>query len=1800
MIEKCGIILNNEDCGAITGSDAGGSEVKTPLDILPVEGDAVYPEGSEFTVNGLTIYGIPDRSTLTEQEQLVVQGLYSWWIRDSLNLIEETYGLTLDEDGVTNHRMKLYLYSDPNSNGIAAVTTEGTGDGITDEVARLRINMAVFNDITEDNAHGYIASFNDSLDRTLAHELTHALMAVNFNYFSDLPHWFQEGTAELIVGIDGSRSAEFRRFLVDDTDKLLDMLGTNVIGTNYPYAVYTGGVIFLRYLAKQAGDQTFDYDTFSENVTVENGSALNYFSEVSVTGSSDADTILNTGLNATVNAGAGNDLINGGNFASSTIGVGALLNGDEGNDVINNFSTNATVDGGAGDDSLYDFAPGSSLNGNEGNDYIYGSSDSITLVGGDGDDSIISRAEEETLNGGAGNDLIRNLSVKNVIDAGDGNDTIIHEGFIATIDAGDGNDLIRASGDYATLTGGAGNDTFAIADGMGVVVSDFNSVDDVISIASGGSSIVNADGSITINFANAVETIDGSNDSPQVSVLKRFMASLDQSTLSGRAALDDAVRASSDFTSYDQLVDRFRNDLASCDGNWNKFLQQYCGIKLYNADTGAISGADAGGSTIKTDATIVDLGEYSDDDPYPEGDSFTVDGLTIYGIPDRAELTDDQQLVVKNLYNHWLKGALDLIKESYGLTYNEEGTTNHHLRLTFIDDENSGTLAAVHFNPLDENYVTCGGVQLVINMAKLTDLGDDELLANHIHRTITHELVHGLTASNFNYVNDMPNWFIEGAAELVVGIDDERLSEFAIMFEDDSVADYIVELEFSGDNQPYPIYTAGYTFLRYFAHQAAGDQTYVSEEGYIGNYIDDETIAPSASGTTIENAGDNVVIDLNDQTGIIYNFGENSTISGVGSSSEIINNGDYVYVDGGNGGSTITNYAEGVTLETNGGYVINNGADYIAGGDGNDTILNSARYQTWSSFETDSDGRLKFQVHNDLQSGSDAVVDGGAGNDIIVNFADRASINGGNGNDTLRNRTATLMPLMVNEGETFSTSTHACVDATLDGGAGNDIIHNTLASAWLLGGDDEDSIRNSGNEVLIDGGEGDDSITNIGDFVSIGGNHGDDLIRNAGANVTLSGGVGEDTIINEGHLVSINGGFGDDLIRSSGDHATLIGAEGADTFVVTDGVEVFIYDYNPDEDFISIASGVEGVTTLNNTVETESDLITVDGSYNNFESDTMLVGGANADSIINNALFVEVFGGGGDDSVRNEGAFCWIDLGAGNDFIRSSGDFSTITGGAGNDTFAIADGTSVVITDFNADEDVISLASGASSILNDEGFIEITVANPVEPVDSTEYTPQVGAIKRLMASLDRTTLSGTDALDEAIFAASNGSVESYADFVNRFRADLISCGGNGQRFLLKYCGINLFNEDTGAITGADAGGTLKAETDLIDVSGAASYPSSDAFTLDGLTIYGIPDQSSLTADQQMIVRDLYSWWLDGSLELINQSYGLTFNEEGTKNHRMRLDFYDVDQLWKAAVETTEGAEPAIITNLKINMHFFEGIDADDRHGINDTVNLDQVLIHELTHAAMVATIDNFNELPLWFVEGSAELVRGIDTSGNRRPLIIQYANDGNALIDMLNGDASDDVYVSYAGGYIAMRYMAKQFSGQTFDYDEYRPTIKGNDQLNYFDDVKMLGTSKADTIVNVGDEVSINAKGGDDYIISTGDDVTIKTGGGNDTISIESGSAWIKDYSARKDTLLLGDGASTVESHGGILITFDATSAQLSAMIEVEEPTDELSDLMSPTAIEIGFDDHSFDHQLFDRDQILSATITQRRRQQNK
>ena len=154
-----------------------------------------------------------------------------------------------------------------------------------------------------------------------------------------------------------------------------------------------------------------------------------------------------------------------------------------------------------------------------------------------------------------------------------------------------------------------------------------------------------------------------------------------------------------------------------------------------------------------------------------------------------------------------------------------------------------------------------------------------------------------------------------------------------------------------------------------------------------------------------------------------------------------------------------------------------------------------------------------------------------------------------------------------------------------------------------------------------------------------------------------------------------------------------------------------------------------------------------------------------------------------------------------------------------------------------------------------------------------EFSSGQDVIKAFMRSLDNTTLKGKAALDQAVQACSNFS--GISDLINNFISDCQNAA-SGSEFLKNYCGIDLDNDDTGAITGSDAGGsTVKNAEDIVPESGAMKTFTGTSFTAKGLTVT-VPKQSTLNAQQKIIVNGLYSWWVEQSLNLIEESYGSNF------------------------------------------------------------------------------------------------------------------------------------------------------------------------------------------------------------------------------------------------------------------------------------------------------------------------------------
>ena len=293
-------------------------------------------------------------------------------------------------------------------------------------------------------------------------------------------------------------------------------------------------------------------------------------------------------------------------------------------------------------------------------------------------------------------------------------------------------------------------------------------------------------------------------------------------------------------------------------------------------------------------------------------------------------------------------------------------------------------------------------------------------------------------------------------------------------------------------------------------------------------------------------------------------------------------------------------------------------------------------------------------------------------------------------------------------------------------------------------------------------------------------------------------------------------------------------------------------------------------------------------------------------------------------------------------------------------------------------------------------------------------------IKNFMYVLDGTESSSTAALDEAVKSVSNFS--SWSELINTMVKDCAAYNGDYDAFLKNQCNIILDNEDTGAIVGSDAGGgSTKTAESVVPESGSITYPSSNTFTIQGLNVT-VPELSTLTDSQKFIVGALYTWWINSALTLINDSFGMNFNESGTTINSIDVTFYN-NHDGRMAVCSYSTTQKCTELYLKINMYYYDEIDTSNENGVGSSAALtylDRTIAHEMTHAVMAANVDWYNNLPTVFKEGSAELVHGIDDK--RYTNIKNLASNSSSLKSAFSGSGTN----TYAAGYMALRYLAKQ------------------------------------------------------------------------------------------------------------------------------------------------------------------------------
>lgn len=1012
----------------------------------------------------------------------------------------------------------------------------------------------------------------------------------------------------------------------------------------------------------------------------------------------------------------------------------------------------------------------------------------------------------------------------------------------------------------------------------------------------------------------------------------------------------------------------------------------------------------------------------------------------------------------------------------------------------------------------------------------------------------------------------------------------------------------------------------------------------------------------------------------NYEADFIHNEGNNVTIISGGLNDTIENSGNYVLINAVLTDSVIPHTTAGID-ET----------QYITL-DNNNYITNSGNYVTISS--SHGDDTIK-------NSGSNITITSGSGNDTIYNSGENVSnvtITAGAGNDSIFSNGATVM-IDGGEGDDFfelfaDSLTADYPNPTITTGEGADTVKITTNTDWRSFFGDYSGTKKL-NLTLTDFSSVDvvqlvNSVTGFDAYVENGDLY---LANNDNASPGLV------TLIFPSMVTAEKYNEVKNFTIVNGAETVTIGSLIKTSLYLTDNTTV---QGTPSQDVFHIEAKNNVVLVYG-----DKDTVTVGKSGTN----TTVDGGTGDDYIVIQADNNSVYGGSGNDSISLTAAKdAILNGGEGDDMfsIDVQAENPTITGGEGKDTisFVYPDAleqskAGVVITDLTTDDVLffsknINLGSITAEysdnglvLTDDKNYFSATLSNTTSTrdIESVTIYTQAGktslgsfltnevdaktaqhVMKDFMSSLNETAQTGTKAIDTAIAESSDGRFTDYRELVTAFVNDYINATDKAN-FFKNYCGIDLTNNDVGAITGYDAGGS-KAQISAVDivpenqadfvsldeiylansnsfgtvVSDATISSESMSFTKNGLTVI-VPDFESLMADSTLtattveagdsvqaaanetivatanaaknklaIINGLYSWWIGNSIDLINDSYGISFETEGATFNEIKLSFSD-DTLETADYVTFSGNE------LKINTAKVKDLKLSDYENggssglLTENYYLDRLIAHELTHAVMSANVNDLKSggnSTYWSVifEGLAELTQGADDTRRDalNKLVANFTKEDVVVSDIISNvianasgslqkQLSDVEKVEYVFGYALLRYFAEQvkesskvlpfgvryadnkntvvvtslYSGTSFDLANYSNTVTN---LNVSSVKKsayeIIGNSASNSITalpsggsiygGAGADTLYGGDGVDYFFYADGDDSDIIYDfATNDFLNITEGTI---------DSIFADNNDVTVKLANGTIILKDAAGKEISI---IDENGDTIKQTYAPT-----------------------------------
>ncbi len=1188
----------------------------------------------------------------------------------------------------------------------------------------------------------------------------------------------------------------------------------------------------------------------------------------------------------------------------------------------------------------------------------------------------------------------------------------------------------------------------------------------------------------------------------QQEVIKRFMASLDTTTKSGTAALDEAINYATNgkFKTAQSLINQILADRENAKSG-DDFLKRYCGIILGNADTGAITGSDAGGSTTKTSTSVVPNGTF---DTSFSGNSFTKRGVTFQlNGKNFNSLTDEQKHIWQGLYSFWAEEDLKLIEESYGYSFNDSDVKPTTILIIFIEDSSKAT--ATTFSPFEyggKNYISMN-----INMYYFKNIDQDDpdgKLPNafnyYLDRLIAHELTHAVMSVKTSAYTTLNDIIIEGMAELTTGTDDTSYYEIQSAVQSkDTLAKYLDDKNDKLFNEDY---VGGYILLRYLARQfgdlsIANTTSNTVVSGFYGNdkvtnSASNVTISGGAGKDTIENKGaGNVLIKGENDADSIKSYGNNITIDGgtgndyiylyIDSSNvsvdagngndEIYSGGQNIFIDGGadndyihlylasddvsvkagKGNDTIRSYS---TLGNIFQYANGDGNDTINGISANDTIkITGAQYEKVTTASS-NDATLKigsgsivvkggknvaFKIDGTVKPVS-KVINGTSKSETLFNVNDGYTINGGGGNDTI-----------------YSGGKNIIINT----GTGNNIVElfkdPVSENVTVTGGSGNDTINSAGKNVNVNAGEGNNYILlyNQAQNNSIKTGSGKDNFEIYGSNNTLTAGKGNDSISMsspaKNNIIVYNSGDGND---------TITGIAANDSIKITGAEYEKVTTASSNDATLKIGSGsivVKGGKNVSFKIdgkEKSSNIISLSSgndTYSNSNSGKIIYALAGNDKVTNSASNVTIDGGDGADTINNSFSL-WttvnssISGGAGKDsIVNQSGWYMTLSGGNGNDTIYNRAGSDYVYIDGGENNDSISNGGSNNTIFAGAG--NDTIYNYNANGNNTRITISGGA--------------GNDVINSGGY---NISIDGGA--------------GNDKISLLG----SSYSPKTTTVKGGAGNDTIYNHS----VGTIFQYANGDGKD----TIYGFSENDTLQITSGTISKAT----LSGNDAVLTIGKGtITLKEVKGKTVKIKNASGTVS-------ETIFGGSPNVT------------LPSGWKYGTSSKNSTDtKILTATVTSAANVDLTQNFGTNVLK-VDGS-KVTKSLTITGNS----LNNTITGGKVADTIHGGAGNDILT---GG-----------NGNDIIYGD-----TGNDKLS--------GGSGADILYGGIDNDSLNGGAGNDFLIGGEGTNTLTGGKGNDIFDISAGKNYINDYKAGEDTLYLSSGyvASSSVKSSNLILNFSTGS----------------------------------------------------------